>query len=164
MIKKFIFLLTPVLIIGASILVFIGFKATQNKVAPAVQIETLSASPSASPADSSTTMKVPAPGYENVPEMVVNTTQEHFDLDSVLMKKYGARAPFIIEKSIDGFAQGTLKIPEKQEKWWLAVEIKGQWKVVVDGYAYVNCKDIASYNFPSSMVPVCWGNGTLINR
>ena len=164
MIKKFILILAPVLIIGASTLFFIGFKETQNKVVPAVQTEALSASSSASPTDNSTTMKVPALGHEDVPEMIVNTKSESSDLDSALMKKYGARAPFIIEKSIDGFAQGTLKISGKQEKWWLAVENKGQWKIVVDGYSYVNCKDIASYSFPSSMVPVCWGEGTLINR
>ena len=52
------------------------------------------------------------------------------------------------------------------QKWWLAVKAKNGWKIVATGTSYINCNDIAGFNFPSSMAPACWDNATnqLINR
>ncbi len=167
MLKKAIFILIPLVIIGASTLVFIGLQRTLPRsisVDGKQQKEQIPISPSPTPSTGSTTMKVPAPGYETVQEMIVNTNNDGSDLESILIKEYGSKAQFTIDKSEDGFVQGMITNPGKQAKWWLAVEKSGQWKIVLDGYSYINCKDIAPYNFPSSIVPACWGKNTLINR
>ncbi len=168
MLKKIIFLITPVFIIGVMLLVFIIFQLKEKNTFSRTEIEQpkgqVTSFPAATSSGNVTTLKVPAPGYENVPEMIVNTNNDGSHLENGLIKKYGTKAQFTIDKSEDGFAQGMIIIPGKQPKWWLAIEKNDQWKVVLDGYSYVNCKDITPYNFPSSIVPACWGKNTLINR
>jgi hypothetical protein len=90
------------------------------------------------------------------------TNNENVSLIAALTKKYGSSTSFVTETSVEGYAQGTLKGSGKQNKWWLAKREKGVWSVVADGYTYVSCAD--AYNFPRSVVPVCWGKNTLVYR
>lgn len=84
-------------------------------------------------------------------------------VEGALAKKYGAKVGFVINASDENYAQGILK--GGQNKWWLAAKVSDDtWTIVTDGYSYVSCSAIAKYNFPTSMVPVCWGSNTLINR
>lgn len=86
-------------------------------------------------------------------------------LQAVLEKKYNESAAITQKDSSETYAQGIVK--GKKNTWWLAAKNKsGDWIIVADGSSYVNCEEIASYQFPPSIVPVCWSSkkNTLINR
>ena len=164
MIRKHFFLLALVLATGASGLIIIGLHKNPNGGPLTANREDLVTTHLPSPSGQSPTLNTSPPKLERAVEVTVSTNQGSLNLENALTNKYGDHATFVVNSSRDGFAQGTLKTSGKQEKWWLAVENKSQWEIVADGYAYVNCKDIVSYSFPRSMVPVCWGKGTLVSR
>lgn len=153
MMRKYIFILAPIVVIGASALLL--FRSPRNKQIPEKMdhAEQIVSSPSPVPSDS------PVPTHEPVSE-----TNRDESLRIAIMKKYGSSASYTVEILIDGYAQGSLKGQGKQNKWWLAKMANGTWIVVADGYTYVSCADIAPYNFPKTVVPVCWGRNTLVYR
>lgn len=153
MMRKFIFILAPIITIGASGLLLLHFPKNKRVSASTMNVHQNVTSPSPLPTNN------PPPANKLIPETGIN---ENSGLNNALIKKYGAHRSFSIEKSTDEYAQGFFK--GKQNKWWLAKNDNGTWHVVTDGYSYVNCADIVSYNFPKSIAPVCWGNNTIVYR
>lgn len=151
--RKFIFILAPIIVIGASTLMLAQRQNDQHISAATDKTEQGILSPSPIPSDT------PIPTSTSISEVVNNETS---GLHDALVKEYGARASFNVEKSIGDYAQGSLK--GKQNKWWLAKNTNNTWRIVADGYSYVSCTDIAPFNFPRSIVPMCWGNNTLVYR
>lgn len=99
---------------------------------------------------------------KDAPVIGTNSTGNSADLNTALAQKYGAHTQFTVSVSSAQFAQGSLG----SGKWWLAAKTGAGWKVVADGYSYVDCGQIAGYQFPSSIVPACWSasQNTLVNR
>ena len=47
--------------------------------------------------------------------------------------------------------------------YFLAAKFNGQWQIVADGQGAIECKVVAQYGFPASMVPECSGPSGLIS-
>ena len=72
-----------------------------------------------------------------------------------------------VSKIVGNFAQGGAKEPEAVGGgMWLAAKVGGAWKLLWDGNGTISCESVDPYNFPNTMVPECWneGTGTLITR
>lgn len=161
----------------AKILAFLVPKVSQSE--EDAGFETPKVSPSVSPAASPTGMaksavmpattptSTPAPTKTPQPQ-ATNTA----DLQSAIRAKYGAQSSFSVDQNTGQYAQGTVSLGSGRHLWWLAASVAASstahslsWKVVADGTSYVNCGDIANYNFPRQLVPMCWSSrrNTLIS-
>jgi hypothetical protein len=84
-------------------------------------------------------------------------------LKQVLLKYFKSDddSNLLINQQLDDYAQG-----EFNREWGLASRVGLKWQVVATGYSYVDCVDIAGYNFPAEMVPDCWdyGKNVMISR
>jgi len=72
-----------------------------------------------------------------------------------------------IDENTGTHANGGVKFAgEIGGAWWLMAKSGGDWVIVADGNGTVPCSAIEPYNFPTSMVPECWdeGTGTLVVR
>lgn len=185
--KKVIFLL---FLLGLTVLSVLFFKRVSDDSAkptqPAVKVEpfflqkatqsantTLAVAIQATPAAETSvspnqtidekTLGFFAPDYQE--KNKTDFTSGENSLLDALKKKYGNKAQLILNSSENEYAQGVVNKDGSDDKWWLAAKnSSGKWRIVVEGYSYANCSDIASYHFPTSMVPVCWGSNTLVTR
>ncbi len=104
------------------------------------------------------------PSYLEAPPATPDPSIQDPELLVVLHKKYGEKTNVVIEDLDGNYAQGTVRTPGKEDKWWLAVKKNDIWEIVLDGYSYVYCRDIAKYKVPTTVVPTCWGKGGVVDR
>ncbi|MDP2720487.1 MAG: hypothetical protein Q8O75_00905 [bacterium] len=74
---------------------------------------------------------------------------------------------FEISQNTGKHAKGMVKEKDSEVGggYWLAAKTSGGWVIVYDGQAQPTCNQIASYSFPTDMVPECLdANGNLVAR
>ena len=86
----------------------------------------------------------------------VNDLNESSALQNVVAAYFKVKNPsdISIDQQSEVHAQG-----EFGQKWWLAFndDTLG-WHIVTTGCSYIECDEIAGYNFPSEMAPKCWNS------
>jgi hypothetical protein len=95
----------------------------------------------------------------------VEAVSDKDGIEAAFAKKYNrpeSEVKVTLNESDGTYASGGISFEgEMGGGWFLAFnEQKGEWIIVADGNGTVSCEKIDPYNFPVSMVPECWDEGT----
>ena len=91
----------------------------------------------------------PSPEAKNGEEEIISAVYAKTGLDK-------ETAEVVISINTGSYAKGTIKeIGEQDGAYWIAAKSNNLWEIPYDGQTIPSCKQIATYNFPTSMVPEC---------
>jgi len=118
--------------------------------------------------------KVPTPtpttSLQPSPSPVPSPTSNETDLIKaaiyVLTGLDEVKAEVIIDQNTGTHAKGGIReYGAVGGAYWIAAKSDGEWVGVYAGQAHPTCNEIASYDFPTDMVPECLdANGSVVTR
>lgn len=128
---------------------------------------TIIPSPLSSPAPETPTVVIP-PTSSSLPTVVPPISDLEL-IRAAMAEKHGkpvGEVELTLSKNTGLHAQGSVRFSgEEGGGWFLAYKETTGWIIVQDGNGTVSCETIASYSFPTDMVPECVDkNGNLITR
>lgn len=123
-------------------------------------------SPSPTPIQQVTRILSPTPTL--IPQ-ATPTVDETAAIKQAMLQKLGkdeSRVEVTISQKTESHAKGSVREKEAVGGgYFLAAKTTSGWVIVYDGQAQPTCSQIASYNFPKTMVPECLSSsGKVITR
>lgn len=115
-------------------------------------------------------IQLPTPTAQQTAVPTAKPVDETQSIINAVYKKFNSdeeKLDVSVNKIMGDYATGNVK--EKTSEvgggYFLAAKAGGKWIVVYDGQSTPTCQQLVSYNFPSTMVPECLGEGgKLIKR